>query len=93
MVHSTKLAVLAGMVRVNAWEEFTRAWRSYRGKVDLLIYQPLLTNLLDLIEWAIEPITRPIGFQRFFKNEPSLSSPILSQGTKNELQQFTSLEG
>lgn len=57
------------MVRLNDWVAFEAAWTPFKEKLDLLLYQPLLKNLLDLLEWAIEPLSQPVGFQRFFRFE------------------------
>lgn len=55
------------MVRCNNWLDFTLLWAPLKNKFDLILYQPLLHALLDLIEWAIEPLLQPIGFQKFFR--------------------------
>ena len=33
-----------------------------------MLYQPLLNEILKLIEWSIEPIYEKISFGRFMKN-------------------------
>lgn len=49
LLHSTKLALMAELVRLNAWTDFQEAFAPFKGKLDLLLYQPLLKNLLDLV--------------------------------------------
>jgi hypothetical protein len=68
LLHSSKLALISELVRINNWKDFIPAWAPFKGKLDLLLYQHLLRYLLNLIEWTIEPlIQNTISFQRFFK--------------------------
>jgi len=39
---------------------------SYKGKIDLLLYQPLLKELLKFVEWAIEPLSDMVSYQKYF---------------------------
>jgi hypothetical protein len=55
-------------VRLNEWKIFEKLWLSHKNTFDLMLYQPLLKELLNLIEWSIEPIYSQISFGRFMKN-------------------------
>ena len=66
LLHSSKLALITELLRLNNWTDFTAIWTPFKFKFDLVLYQPLLHVLLDLLEWAIEPLLAPSGFQRFF---------------------------
>jgi hypothetical protein len=74
LLHSTKLALMAELVRLNDWTDFEAAWTPFKDKLDLLLYQPLLRSLLDLVEWAIQPLFQTVSYHRFFRNESATSA-------------------
>jgi hypothetical protein len=49
MLYSSKLAVANGFVKENGWNHFVGVWKNYQNKVDLIIYQPLLKSLLEML--------------------------------------------
>jgi hypothetical protein len=49
LLHSTKLALISELLRLNDWSDFEAAWIPYKNNIDLLLYQPLLKHLLDLV--------------------------------------------
>lgn len=49
LLHSSKLALINGFVSQNDWNNFITLWKVYHDKVDLIIYQPLLKSLLDML--------------------------------------------
>ena len=53
---------------MNEWELFERLWGGYKAHFDMMLYQPLLNEVLNLIEWMVEPIYEQISFGRFVKN-------------------------
>ena len=67
LLYSSKLALMTCMVRVNDWKNFWILWEHYKYKIDLLLYQPLLIALMDMIDWIIEPLYSKISTSRFFK--------------------------
>ena len=52
---------------MNEWQLFEKLWMTHEEYFDLMLYQPLLNELLNLIEWSIEPIYEQISFGRFVK--------------------------
>ena len=69
LLYSTKLALLAHLIRVNDWGHFKLLWNIFYNKIDMLLYQPILNNLSDLLEWVIDPVYRKVSFSRFFKSD------------------------
>lgn len=68
LLHSTKFALIAELVRQNSWTDFVQSWSGFKGKIDLLLYQPLLRYLLNLIEWSLEPLfIKASPYHKFFK--------------------------
>ncbi len=53
---------------MNEWQLFEKLWTPYKASFDLMLYQPLLNELLNLAEWSIEPIYEQVSFGRFVKN-------------------------
>jgi hypothetical protein len=90
LLHSTKLALISELVRLNDWADFEAAWSPFKDKIDLLLYQPLLRHLLDLLEWAIDPLVQATGYHRFFRTEKSV--PFTADGTGKEHPRITSLD-
>jgi hypothetical protein len=68
LLYSSKLALINQLLRTNNWQDFASAWAGFKLKFDLLLYQPILHSLLNLLEWAIDPL-EPSGFQKFFRLE------------------------
>ena len=66
LINSTKLALITELLKINDWTDFSQHWAPYKGKIDLLLYQPLLKELLNFIEWAIEPLSATISYQKYF---------------------------
>ena len=66
LINSTKLALITELLKINDWTDFSQHWSPYKGKIDLLLYQPLLKELLNFIEWAIEPLSATISYQKYF---------------------------
>jgi hypothetical protein len=85
------LALIAELVKLNDWRDFEAAWTPFKDKLDLLLYQPLLRHLLDLLEWAIDPLVRATGYHRFFRNEKPASS-YAGDGNGKEHPRIDSLE-
>lgn len=49
MLYSSKLALMNGFVENNDWLNFISMWKQYENKIDLIIYQPLLRSLLNML--------------------------------------------
>lgn len=49
MIYSSKLALLHGFVLNNDWFNFMNMWKDYRSKIDLIIYQPLIRTLIEML--------------------------------------------
>lgn len=68
MLYSPKLALINGFVLENDWENFSKMWEVYETKIDLIMYQPLLKSLLDMLEWMIHPLYSKVSYSKFFSN-------------------------
>lgn len=66
MLYSPKLALINGFVLENDWENFSKMWEVYETKIDLIMYQPLLKSLLNMLERVIHPLYSKISYSKFF---------------------------
>ena len=69
LLHSSKLAYIAECIRINDWTNFKLLWKVYREKVDLLVYQPILSELLNMLDWMIDPVYNRISLRGLFSIE------------------------
>lgn len=53
LLYSTRLSLYTQFVKMNEWNTFEKLWSVHKKNFDLLLYQPLLNELLKLIEWFI----------------------------------------
>ena len=100
MLYSSKLALLAGLVQVNDWKNFSLMWELLKNKLDLLLYQPLLSSLMNMMEWVIDPQYQKISMGRHFKGnkkrspkEFPLSDNIMNDGHVYQIYQCHNLFG
>lgn len=49
LLHSSRLAFMTELVKINDWTDFMVMWSTLDGKFDLLLYQPLLHCLIEKI--------------------------------------------
>lgn len=56
MLYSSKLALMNGFLGRNDWRNFKKLWKIYETKLDLIIYQPILRSLFQMLEWVIDPV-------------------------------------
>lgn len=81
MAYNFKLWLCESFVRINEWElleEIIGGFYEYR--LDLTLHKPLLTALLEALEWFIDPLFMPMSKEKLLthKNATSIENPFFN---------------
>lgn len=67
LLDNQKFWLLEALVHINAWDDFESVYQIFSHHIILQSHNPTLTQLLNLLEWMIDPLYKQVSPCRFIR--------------------------